>query len=195
MQLAVPIGLPQLWLFEVLALVFFVFLIRAFRLRGRETKANRDGRSRAGVIIQSVGIALAGAGWPRPTLAPLGAESLVGSAIVALLMGAAIFLFAMSSRALGRNWSIIARTRSDHELVRTGPYAYVRHPIYLGLLCFLLALAAALGHWLQLIVAIPVFLAGTISRTRIEDDLLEQSFGDQFREYRNSTPSLIPKIL
>jgi protein-S-isoprenylcysteine O-methyltransferase Ste14 len=46
-----------------------------------------------------------------------------------------------------------------------------------------------------LIVAIPVFLAGTISRTRIEDDLLEQSFGDQFREYRNSTPSLIPKIL
>jgi hypothetical protein len=48
----VPIGLPQLWLFEVLALVFFVFLIRAFRLRGRETKANRDGRSRAGVIIQ-----------------------------------------------------------------------------------------------------------------------------------------------
>ena len=84
--------------------------------------------------------------------------------------------------------------RSDHELVRTGPYARVRHPIYLGMLLFLLALAVALGHYLQLVVAIPVFLIGTAIRARLEDGLLEQQFGEAFHNYRSSTPALIPKL-
>ena len=194
MRLAVPIGFPQFWLFDALALLFFAFLIRAARGRDREADVRRDRRSRGGIILQSIGIGLAGIGPARPTLEPLGTASLVGCALVALLMGAAIGLFAASSRALGRNWSIIARTRSDHELVRDGPYAYVRHPIYLGLLFFLLGLAAALGHWLQLVVAVPIYLAGTLVRTRVEDHLLEQAFGDKFRDYRSRTPALIPKI-
>jgi len=113
---------------------------------------------------------------------------------VVVLMSGAIALFAASSRELGRNWSLVARMRSDHELVRTGPYARVRHPIYLGMLLFLLALAVALGHWAQLIVAIPVFLAGTTIRTHLEDGLLEQQFGETFRAYRSSTPALIPRL-
>jgi protein-S-isoprenylcysteine O-methyltransferase Ste14 len=62
------------------------------------------------------------------------------------------------------------------------------------MLLFLLALAVALGHYAQLLVAIPVFLIGTTIRTRIEDGLLEQSFGDAFRDYRSSTPALIPRL-
>lgn len=195
MQLAVPIGFPQFWLFDALALLFFAFLIRAARKRDREANVRRDRRSRGGIIVQSIGIGLAGIGPARPILEPLGTASLAGCALVASFMGAAIGLFAASSRALGRNWSIVARTRSDHELVRDGPYAYLRHPIYLGLLFFLLGLAAALGHWLQLIVAVPIYLAGTMIRTRVEDHLLEQAFGDEFRDYRSRTPALIPKII
>jgi protein-S-isoprenylcysteine O-methyltransferase Ste14 len=95
---------------------------------------------------------------------------------------------------LGRNWSVVARMRSDHELIRTGPYARVRHPIYLGLLLFLLAFVIAYGHWLQLVVAMPLYLAGTTIRTRVEDGLLERKFGDAFRDYRRSTPALIPRL-
>jgi protein-S-isoprenylcysteine O-methyltransferase Ste14 len=109
-------------------------------------------------------------------------------------MGGAIGLFSTSSRELGRNWSLVARMRSDHDLVRTGPYARVRHPIYLGLLLFLLALAVSLGHWVQLVVAVPIYLAGTAIRTKIEDGLLEQQFGEKFRDYRSSTPALIPRL-
>jgi len=64
----------------------------------------------------------------------------------------------------------------------------------LAKLLFLLALAVALGHYLQLVVAIPVFLIGTAIRTRLEDGLLEQQFGEAFRNYRSSTPALIPKL-
>jgi protein-S-isoprenylcysteine O-methyltransferase Ste14 len=109
-------------------------------------------------------------------------------------MGGAIGLFAASSRELGRNWSLVARMRDDHQLVRTGPYARVRHPIYLGMLLFLLAFAVGLGHWTQLVIALPVFLAGTAIRTRLEDGLLEQQFGEEFRDYRSATPALIPRI-
>ena len=190
----VPISFVQFWAFTVSGLLFFVFLIRAASQRTAETGSKRDRRSQLGIVLQSIGIGSAGLGVVSPTLAPLSAAGLGGTAAVLLLMGGAIALFAASSRELGRNWSLVARTRSDHELVCTGPYARVRHPIYLGMLLFLLALAVALGHWIQLIIAVPIFLAGTAIRTRIEDGLLEESFGEQFRAYRKSTPALIPKL-
>jgi protein-S-isoprenylcysteine O-methyltransferase Ste14 len=192
--LMVPVGIAQIWLFTALALVFFGFLIRAASRRGGESGAKRDSRSRLGIIFQAVGIGLVGFGPTKPTLPPLGPAAIAGSLAVVLLMTGAIGLFAASSSALGRNWSVVARTRTDHELVRQGPYAYVRHPIYLGMLLFLLSLAVALGHWLQLLAAIPVFLIGTTIRTRIEDRLLEAQFGIEFRDYARTTPAIIPKL-
>ena len=184
----------QLGTFSACGAVFFVFLLRAIAQRAPESGAKRDRRSQMGIIIQSIGISLAGFGPLRPTLATFSLPSLIGTAAVLTLMGGAIGLFAASSHELGRNWSLVARTRSDHQLIRTGPYAKMRHPIYLGMLLFLLALAVALGHWVQLLAALPVFFAGTAIRTRLEDGLLEQSFGDSFRDYRSSTPALIPRI-
>lgn len=192
--LAVPVSLTQFWVFAVLALVFFASLIRTASGRGREPGAKADNRSRLGILLQSVGIGLVGFGPTRPTLPPFGAAALAGSFAVLALMGGAIGLFLASARALGRNWSVVARTRSDHELVRHGPYARVRHPIYLGMLLFLLGLSAALGHWVQLIVAVPLFLIGTAIRMRIEDRLLEAQFGDDFRDYARSTPALVPGL-
>lgn len=189
-----PTSLLQFWTFSGCGLAFFVFLLRALSRRAPESGGRRDRRSEMAIAIQSIGIGLAGFGTVKSTLASFAPISLAGTAAVLLLMGGAIGLFAASSRELGRNWSLVARTRADHELVRTGPYSKVRHPIYLGLLLFLLALAIALGHWAQLIVAMPVFLAGTAMRTRIEDALLEQSFGDAFRDYQSSTPALIPRL-
>lgn len=190
----IPISYLQLGTFSLCGLVFFIFLLRALSRRKSESGAKRDRRSQLGIAIQSIGIALAGFGIVRPTLPPLGVLSLAGTAAVLLLMGGAIGLFAASSRELGRNWSLVARTRTDHELVRTGPYSRVRHPIYLGMLLFLLALAVALGHWIQLLAALPIFFVGTAIRTRSEDNLLEQSFGESFRDYRSSTPALLPRV-
>lgn len=194
MVFAVPISIAQYAAFCVSGLIFFYFLIRAFSRRVSETGARRDRRSQAGIMIQTIGIAFAGFGPVKLSLSSLSAAGLIGTIAVVLLMGGAIALFAASSSELGRNWSLVARMRSDHELVRTGPYARVRHPIYLGMLLFLLALAVALGHWLQIVIAVPVFLAGTAIRTRIEDGLLEQQFGEKFREYRSSTPALFPRL-
>jgi len=184
----------QLWAFFALSLVFFFFLFRAFSRRTGEAGTTTDSRSRFGILLQSLGIGVAAVGRVKLMIASFSPAGLAGTSAVVLLMAGAIMLFATSSNALGRNWSIVARTRSDHELVQCGPYARVRHPIYLGLLLFLLGLAVAYGHWLQLIIAVPLYLAGTKIRTSIEDRLLEQRFGGVFRDYRNSTPALIPRL-
>jgi protein-S-isoprenylcysteine O-methyltransferase Ste14 len=194
MAFMMPVSHLQLWAFFALSLLFFLFLFRAFARRTGEARATRDRRSRFGILLQSLGIGVAAIGRVKPTLESLTPAGLAGTLAVVLLMGGAILLFASSSSALGRNWSIVARTRSDHELVQSGPYARIRHPIYLGLLLFMLGLAIAYGHWLQLVVAVPLYLAGTKVRTSIEDRLLEQKFGDVFRDYRNCTPALIPRL-
>ncbi len=194
MPFMMPVSRLQLWAFFALSLVFFLFLFRAFSRRTGEAGATTDSRSRFGILLQSLGIAVAAIGHVKPKLPSFSPAGLAGASAVVLLMAGAIMLFAASSSALGRNWSIVARTRSDHELVKNGPYARVRHPIYLGLLLFLLGLAVAYGHWLQLVIAVPLYLAGTKIRTSIEDRLLEQRFGDAFRDYRSSTPALIPRL-
>jgi len=190
--LTTPVSLMQFWLFLGLSAVFFAFLIRASIRKGSDAGAKRDTRSRLGIILQSIGIGLAGFGPVLPILAPTDPIAIAGSIGVLIFTGGSIALFALSSSALGKNWSVVARTLDDHELVRHGPYAYVRHPIYLGMLLFLIGLAVALGHYAQLIVAIPIFLVGTTIRTRIEDRLLEAQFGDDFRSYARATPALIP---
>ena len=190
----VPIGWLQFWLFCGLAILFFASLIRALIRRTPESGSRREGKSRIGIILQSISFFIAGFGGARPSLPLLSPAALTGALAVLLLMGGSLYLFAASSSALGKNWSFEARMRTDHQLIRSGPYARVRHPIYLGMLLFLLGLAVALGHWLQLVVAVPLFLVGTSIRTRLEDRLLEEQFGKEFEEYASSTPALIPRI-
>jgi protein-S-isoprenylcysteine O-methyltransferase Ste14 len=195
MPFAVPIAVPQWWLFAILSLVFFALIARAMLRKPKDSGGRSDSRARVGIVLQSMGIALAAFGPARPTLDWFSPGAIAGYAAVTLLMSGAIVLFGWSSSTLGKNWSFAARTLDDHELIRTGPYARVRHPIYLAMLLFQLGLAAALGHWLQLIVAVPVFLVGTRIRTKAEERLLEEGFGEAFREYRSSTPALFPKIV
>lgn len=189
-----PIGWLQFWIFTTLGILFFAALIRALSRKTAESGGRRERKSLVGIIVQSMSFFFAGVGGVRPSLPLLSPASIAGAIAVLLLMGGTLYLFVASSTALGKNWSFEARMRTDHQLIRTGPYARVRHPIYLGMLLFLLGLAVALGHWLQLFVALPFFLVGTAIRTKLEDRLLGEQFGADFDEYARTTPALIPRL-
>jgi protein-S-isoprenylcysteine O-methyltransferase Ste14 len=191
---AVPIAAPQAWLFELMALAFCGLVLRTIVTHRRELDRQRDRSSRAGIALQSIGIALTGIGPVRAILPAESWGALVAYAAILVLMSGAIGLSVWSSLTLGKNWSLEARTLRNHELVRAGPYAYVRHPIYVAMLLFLLSMAVGFGHCLQLVAALPLFFAGTRMRTQAEERLLEQSFGDSFRDYRRSTPAILPRL-
>lgn len=178
-----PIGLPGLAAFATGALLFLLALLYA--RRGREPGDAVAGAraSSAGIALQGLGIALAAYGPVLVELDPLGARALGEAAAVGSLMAAAVALFAWAAHTLGRNWSLRARTRADHQLVQDGPFRYLRHPIYAAMALFLVALALALGHTRQLAVGLPVFALGTWLRVRSEEALLRRSFGTAYDAY------------
>ncbi len=109
-------------------------------------------------------------------------------------MAGAVLLFAAATAEMGRNWSLIARTRKDHELVTSGPFAHVRHPIYTAMSLFLLSLALSFGHERSLIWGLPLFAGGTWLRVREEERLLRASFGSAYDDYAAHVKRFLPGI-
>jgi protein-S-isoprenylcysteine O-methyltransferase Ste14 len=103
--------------------------------------------------------------------------------------------FAIWARAyLGRNWSAIVTIKEDHRMVRSGPYALVRHPIYSGFLLALLGSALALGEVRGLVAVALAFLAWWF-KSRLEEQFMEQRFGAEYAVYKRRVKALIPFVL
>ncbi len=191
-----PAGLPGIAVFAVGLLCFVVALMMARRRAGAEARANatRSRRSMVGIVVQGFGIVLAGLGPIDVVLDPLGTPALAAAAAVALLMAGTVGLFVWASRTMGRNWSIVARTRDDHALVDTGPFAIVRHPIYVALFLLMLAMAIAYGHASHLIAGVPLFAIGTWLRIGEEERLLCAMFGGAYEAYAARVKRFVPGV-
>jgi protein-S-isoprenylcysteine O-methyltransferase Ste14 len=112
-----------------------------------------------------------------------------------LLFAAASTLAWTSTRALGRHWRLDAGLDADHELVQSGPYRVVRHPIYTSMFCMLLGTGLALATPLKLLLpSILLLVIGTEIRVRVEEKLLASRFGDQFLDYQRRVSAYIPFI-
>lgn len=112
--------------------------------------------------------------------------------------GAAIMLaglaFAVWARIhLGRNWSSTVALKEDHKLIRSGPYRFVRHPIYTGILAGVLGTGIAVGQ-VNLFIAFVLFSFSCWLKSRFEETLMVQAFGDQYIQYRKEVPALVPGL-
>lgn len=135
----------------------------------------------------------------RPHAALLDLRFLPDSSVTALagialtVAGAAAAIVARAF--LGRNWSGRPTIKEGHELVRNGPYAFVRHPIYTGLLVSAIGTVIAFGH-VRHLLALPLLLLGFWLKLQAEEGLLLQAFGDEYLAYRRSVKStIVPFIL
>ena len=95
---------------------------------------------------------------------------------------------------LGGNWSGTVTVKQDHELIRTGPYALVRHPIYTGLLLGFIGSAISLGE-VRGVVAVGLVIVAFLLKIRLEERWMTESFGDAYRRYRAEVKALIPYVL
>jgi protein-S-isoprenylcysteine O-methyltransferase Ste14 len=103
--------------------------------------------------------------------------------------------FCVWARAtLGRNWSGTITLKEGHELIERGPYRFVRHPIYTGLLAMLLATAIAFGH-LGGIAAVILAFASFWIKLSEEEKLMRQQFPEQYGSYQQRVKRIIPFVL
>jgi protein-S-isoprenylcysteine O-methyltransferase Ste14 len=106
---------------------------------------------------------------------------------------AGLALAIWARRILGRNWSGEITIKADHELIRSGPYGIIRHPIYTALLAMYAGTAIVSGRMhglLGLVVGIIAYLR----KTRMEEANLVAAFGEKYDAYRKDTWALIPRI-
>jgi protein-S-isoprenylcysteine O-methyltransferase Ste14 len=93
---------------------------------------------------------------------------------------------------LGRFWSLHVEIREEHEIVTAGPFRWVRHPVYFGMILEFLGLGLILNATFTLVLVMTIFLPTLVARVRLEETALVQKFGTAYADYCQTTPLLIP---
>jgi len=108
------------------------------------------------------------------------------------LMLAGILFRQWAIWVLGRFFSTKVRIVSDHRIIREGPYKYLRHPSYSGMLMILLGLGLASRTWLGTIIILALFSLVIGYRIRVEENALKTEFGKEYIVYAKKTKRLFP---
>jgi len=111
-----------------------------------------------------------------------------------LLCAAGVAFSIWARRILGRNWSGSPTIKEGHELIEAGPYRYVRHPIYTGLLLAILG-SGIWGGMLRDVVIFVFAFAGLWMKLRVEESLMLRQFPQAYPDYMKRTKALIPYVL
>ncbi len=185
------------WL-HLASIAWGVFLVYWF-VSAQKLKSVKQREPRGERLIQVLYMATAyilmfneqvGRGWLLRRFVPV--SPLLGAIGVATTVAG--IAFAIWARwHLGENWSATVTLKEGHELIRSGPYRRIRHPIYTGMLFAFAGTALALGEYRGLI-SICIVLAAFYTKARKEERFLTQEFGDSFREHTRHTGMFFPKF-
>jgi protein-S-isoprenylcysteine O-methyltransferase Ste14 len=184
LQLAALIELLICWILWCLA-----FLKPGKQAAGKE-KVVRAPASRWGIGLVMPGFACI---WAF--VRPVGFVKSWPSAVLSMILAPlSVWLVWAAARELGKQWRFEAALNEDHELIQSGPYAWVRHPIYTSMFGMLMATGAAWTWWPMWIAGVVFFAIGTEIRIRAEERLLAGRFKDSYDAYRSRVRAYIPFV-
>ena len=160
-------------------------------------KATRRRESPASRLLHIVPLTLGGMllAWydmPGAWLAQrLWGRSLTAWWVGFALLGAGLAFSVWARVHLGRNWSGSVTVKEGHELIRSGPYAYVRHPIYTGLLAAVLGTTIASGS-VRAALGFLIIAAALLRKLRVEEGFMRETFPGEYERYSAALPALVP---
>jgi protein-S-isoprenylcysteine O-methyltransferase Ste14 len=184
------------WLFPFLWLVFIAVWIAMARggkaVAGRESVYSRLSH----YAPLAIGIYLLAA--PHVPVAVLN-DRFARLSLSLVQLGAALtfvgIAFAIWARVwIAGNWSSDVTLKRDHELVVDGPYRWVRHPIYTGILLGLIGTALAVGEW-RALLGVAIATGAYWRKLQIEEAVMRRQFGEAYARYAERTPALVPFVL
>jgi protein-S-isoprenylcysteine O-methyltransferase Ste14 len=185
-------------IFIVISLTWLGWLVY-WIAASRNVKAVAETASWQSRLIYSVPLFVAAVLLADRHLGPLLNTHLVAHTRTVAWLGAALTLagiaFAIWARVvLGGNWSGQVTVKEGHELIRTGPYALARHPIYTGL-ALAIAGSALAGGELRGLIALILVVASFVYKMRIEERLMRQTFGAAYDAYAREVKALVPYVI
>jgi protein-S-isoprenylcysteine O-methyltransferase len=120
--------------------------------------------------------------------------TIASSHIGLLLMGGGLALRWWAVAHLGRFFTVDVAVFRDHSVVDSGPYRWIRHPAYAGMLSIVVGIALCFGNFLSMLIIVVPIAALMQTRIRTEEEALIAALGDTYRSYMNRTKRLIPAI-
>ena len=180
----------------LLGLIYFLSeLLLTVTRRSRSRTGTRQDRGTLRVlwivIMISIGAGVFIAGNSRAGALP---DRKLFSVAGVLLFAAGLIFRWWAIITLGRFFTVDVTIEKDHDLVERGPFRWVRHPSYTGVLLAFVGWALTLGNWVaMLVVLMPIFIA-FIRRMNVEEEALSQALGARYREYMKRTKRLVPLI-
>lgn len=180
----------ETWLWIIFAAYWFIGALRTAKTEKRETLLSSLPRNAvlacAGALLgaRSLSVGILGRRFV-PAL-----PSIWGAGV--LLTAAGLGLAFWARYHLGRNWSSQITLKEGHTLICTGPYKYLRHPIYSGILVAIAGTALTVGRYRALLAVVLAALAFWW-KARQEDTWLSAAFGEQFEQQRRRTGRLLPR--
>jgi protein-S-isoprenylcysteine O-methyltransferase Ste14 len=115
------------------------------------------------------------------------------SAVIVVLLISGLLVAIIARRTLAANWSSAVALKKDHELITTGLYHYIRHPIYTGMLLMFLGTTLLLGT-VGACIGFFIILSGFLLKLRREEALMTEHFAQEYTAYKKQTKTLIPFI-
>ena len=121
-------------------------------------------------------------------------SSIVINVVIIVFAVTGLIVALIARRTLAGNWSRAVAFKEDHELITTGLYHYVRHPIYTGVLLMILATALSVGT-LSAGIGFVIIVLGLWFKLRAEEEILTKHFPKEYSAYKDRTKALIPYIV
>jgi len=176
-----------------MAWLFIPALIRG----GPEPRKISPTYTRDSLVIFAIVIAIfviGGRADPEIYLVRFLPDTMLAGAVAVALTVAGLGFSAYARMYLGRNWSSMVMIKEGHQLVRSGPYRYVRNPMYTGMLTAYVGIVIALGIVAALVALVVVFAALWI-KIRAEQELLKEAFGEEYAQYQRDVKAIIPYVI
>jgi protein-S-isoprenylcysteine O-methyltransferase Ste14 len=169
-------------------------LLELWRGLSRRPEATAHDRGSLFVVQLSVlGGALLAATALNVTAASFAFSPLLfGVSLAAIWAGIALRWW--SFRSLGRYFTFTVMTSLDQPVITSGPYRWLRHPSYAGILLIIAGIGLAYGNWLSLTALVGALLVGLVYRIRIEESALASELGSAYTTYASSRKRLIPFV-
>ena len=111
----------------------------------------------------------------------------------AALMVCALAIFWRAHADLGLNWSPSLEIRKEHTLIKNGIFGYIRHPMYASQWVWVIAQPLLLQNWIAGFLNLLIFIPFYVLRVRAEEQMMLDTFGDEYRKYMAETGAILPK--
>lgn len=160
----------------------------------RRARPGRDRGTRMIVALSLGGSIFIGSLLRRwvPVLDTPAPDAFAVAGLVVIWVGLAVRLWAVMT--LGGSFSTFVQVDADQAVVSRGPYRWVRHPSYTGLLLVALGFGLGARNWLSLLICAVVPLLGLLPRMAIEESEMTRVLGEQYRSYQRTTHRLVPGL-